>query len=73
MAAFFYRFAGKPEVTQPSSFQDVDPSNMFYKEISWMQVSGISTGWNDDTFRPYQPIDRGAIAAFIYRYKNGTK
>jgi len=38
-----------------------------------MQVSGISTGWNDDTFRPYQPIDRGAIAAFIYRYKNGTK
>ena len=70
MAAFLYRLAGSPRYTPPavSPFRDVPVSNMYYKEISWLAAQGISTGWSDKTFRPYQPIARDAMAAFLYRY-----
>ena len=70
MAAFLYRLAGSPSYNPPtvSPFRDVATSNMYYKEISWLAAQGISTGWADQTFRPYQPIARDAMAAFLYRY-----
>ncbi|MFJ7749210.1 GH25 family lysozyme [Arthrobacter sp. NPDC097144] len=70
MAAFLYRLAGKPAYNAPkvSPFRDVAVSNQYYKEISWLNSTGISTGWTDGTFRPYEPIKRDAMAAFLYRY-----
>lgn len=70
MAAFLYRYAGSPDYTPPtkSKFKDVAPSNEFYKEINWLHEQGISTGWADGTYRPTAPIERGAMAAFLYRY-----
>ena len=70
MAAYFYRMAGSPEVTLPkeSPFKDVDPSFPFYKEIVWMHQRGITTGYWDGTFRPHDPVNRDAMAAFFYRY-----
>ncbi|TGO04890.1 family 43 glycosylhydrolase [Serinibacter arcticus] len=74
MAAFLYRLAGSPAFTAPevSPFTDLDLSNQFYKEITWLHATGISTGWpqTDGTaeFRPLDPIARDAMAAFLYRY-----
>ncbi|MET3165159.1 UNVERIFIED_ORG: hypothetical protein ABIB19_003591 [Arthrobacter sp. UYEF10] len=74
MAAFLYRMAGKPAFTPPtvSPFADIDPSNQFYKEITWLAASKISTGWTEPdgrrTFRPLEPVNRDAMAAFLYRY-----
>ena len=70
MAAFFYRYAGEPAYTAPaeSKFGDVKPGDQFYKEISWLNSVGVTTGWDDGTFRPVTPIARDAMAAFIYRY-----
>ena len=70
MAAYFYRMAGKPDVNLPatSPFSDVDPSFPFYKEIVWMKQQGITTGYPDGTFRPHDPVNRDAMAAFFYRY-----
>ena len=70
MAAFLYRMAGSPAYTPPKYplFKDLKKSNAFYKEISWMGETGISTGWDDRTYRPYQPVERGAMAAFLYRF-----
>ncbi|WP_237685184.1 GH25 family lysozyme [Arthrobacter sunyaminii] len=70
MAAFLYRLAGSPAYSAPrvSPFKDVAVSNMYYKEISWLAATGISTGWSDGTFRPYEPIKRDAMAAFLHRY-----
>lgn len=70
MAAFFYRAAGSPEYTAPtvSQFKDVNPSDPFYKEISWLAEQGITTGWDDGTFRPNEKIDRASMAAFFYRF-----
>lgn len=69
MAAFLYRMAGSPEFTAPaqSPFSDVKPGDPFYKEIAWMKDAGISAGNPDGTYRPYDNVSRGAMAAFMYR------
>ena len=70
MAAFFYRFAGSPAYSAPvaSPFSDVSAGSQFYREISWLADQRITTGWADGSFRPVQPIERGAMAAFLHRY-----
>lgn len=71
--AFLYRMAGSPEVNNPHAhpFSDIDPSMPHYIPIVWAAQNGISTGWfmKDGTqeFRPYEPIKRDAMAAFLYR------
>lgn len=71
MAAFMYRLAGKPSFTAPSTspFKDVTPKSQFYKEITWLASTGVSTGWTaDNTYRPHWNIARNAMAAFMYRF-----
>jgi len=69
MAAFMYRFAGSPAWTPPatSPFSDVDPGDQFYAEITWLADKGITTGFPDGTFRPQVPVNRDAMAAFMFR------
>ncbi|NLH70298.1 MAG: S-layer homology domain-containing protein [Brooklawnia sp.] len=71
MAAFFYRLAGSPAFDAPatSPFTDITPSTPFYKEMTWMHSEGIATGYEDGTFRPWDPVNRDAMAAFMYRFK----
>ncbi|WP_246036502.1 S-layer homology domain-containing protein [Sinomonas susongensis] len=70
MAAFLYRAAGSPAFTPPatSPFTDITPSTQFYKEITWLASTGISTGYPDGTFRPGAAVTRDAMAAFMHRY-----
>ncbi|MEG9247479.1 polysaccharide deacetylase family protein [Arthrobacter sp. Soc17.1.1.1] len=73
MAAFLYRAAGSPTYTAPavSPFADVATNQQFYKEISWLASTGISIGWVEAngtrTYRALQPVNRDAMAAFLYR------
>ncbi|NOJ60394.1 S-layer homology domain-containing protein [Arthrobacter sp. 260] len=69
MAAFMYRLADSPAYTPPakSPFRDVTTTTQFYKEISWLASMKISTGYSDGTFRPLEPVNRDAMAAFMYR------
>ncbi len=77
MSAFLYRFAGNP--TTPTStycgataatgpFTDVAPTYVFCRAIEWMKQVGITTGFPDGSFKPQQPINRDAIAAFLFRF-----
>ncbi|GMA33400.1 S-layer homology domain-containing protein [Litorihabitans aurantiacus] len=73
MAAFLYRFAGSPAFTPPatSPFLDVRTDNMYYREITWLRAQGISTGWTvagGVEFRPLEPVNRDAMAAFLHRF-----
>ncbi|MBP2216302.1 S-layer homology domain-containing protein [Arthrobacter sp. CAN_C5] len=70
MAAFMYRLAGSPTYAAPATprFVDVGMNVQFYKEISWLAAKKISEGWPDKTYRPVQPVNRDAMAAFMYRY-----
>lgn len=73
MAAFIYRLQGSPDFTPPavSPFSDVDPTNQFYKEITWFEAQSITTGWRTASgareFRPLEPVSREAMAAFFHR------
>ncbi len=75
MAAFLYRYAGSPAYSAPSvsPFKDVAPGMQFYKEISWLASTGVTTGWVEPdrsrTFRPGGTVTREAMAAFLYRIK----
>ncbi|GEO93858.1 S-layer homology domain-containing protein [Kocuria flava] len=43
---------------------------MFYKPIAWLAGKGVSGGWNTSRgkeFRPYGPVLRDQMAAFMYR------
>jgi hypothetical protein len=73
MAAFMYRLSGEPSYTPPavSPFSDIATSQQFYKEMAWLSSTGISTGWQEangtKTYRATQPVNRDAMAAFLYR------
>ncbi|MDO5617787.1 S8 family serine peptidase [Kocuria sp.] len=48
-------------------FRDVSPSNQFVREITWVRDNRYLNGWPDGTFRPFNKIDRDAMAAVAYR------
>ncbi|AOZ73161.1 hypothetical protein BK816_07530 [Boudabousia tangfeifanii] len=52
-------------------FKDVRAQDLFAREIYWMKLSGISTGWADHTYRPGANTQRQAMAAFLYRLATG--
>ncbi|GMA30250.1 S-layer homology domain-containing protein [Litorihabitans aurantiacus] len=54
----------------PATFTDVDPDTMFFEEITWLAGQRITTGWPDGTYRPLSPVNRDAMAAFLYRMEN---
>ena len=70
MAAFLYRMANgsaAPAACTAKPFVDVATSHPFCGEIAWLKEQGLAAGWPDGTFRPDDPIERQAMAAFLYR------
>jgi arabinoxylan arabinofuranohydrolase len=74
MAAFLYRYAGEPSWTDPgeSPFVDVTASSTeFFTEITWLESTGITTGWSSPAGQEYRPLSytkRDAMATFLYRF-----
>lgn len=61
-------FSVQGKIAGPEApYTDVAPSNQFFNEIMWLKNQGITTGYPDGTFRPVQPVNRDAMAAFLYR------
>ncbi|WP_026551943.1 S-layer homology domain-containing protein [Arthrobacter sp. H20] len=54
-----------------SPFTDVSTKQQFYREMAWLSNQGISTGWDNGngtrSYKPLAPINRDAMAAFLYR------
>lgn len=50
-----------------STFSDVPPSHPFHDEIELIAQAGITEGYADGTYRPADPVSRGAMAAFMSR------
>ncbi|WP_160295476.1 S-layer homology domain-containing protein, partial [Demequina aurantiaca] len=69
MAAFLYRYQGRPSFSAPQSspFKDMKTSSKFFKEVAWLSKTGMTTGFSDGTFRPYDSTSRAATAAFLFR------
>jgi hypothetical protein len=52
------------------TFPDVPPNHTFFEEIEWGAAHGIINGFNNGTFRPNDPVTRGASAAFLSHYND---
>ena len=65
---FLWRAAGKPEPTKMAEFTDMTGNKDFDTAISWASEKGITTGWADGTFRPWNTCNRLAVVSFLARY-----
>ncbi|MBR3004577.1 MAG: S-layer homology domain-containing protein, partial [Lachnospiraceae bacterium] len=68
VVTFLWRRAGSPNPTNMATFSDMTGNADFDKAISWAVEQGITTGWANNTFRPWNNCNRLAIASFIARY-----
>lgn len=47
------------------NFTDVHPDDYFYESISYLYCHGAISGYNDNTFRPYNNVTRGQICKIV--------
>ena len=50
-------------------FDDVPVGHVFFDEVAWLASSGITAGRGDGSFGVADPVTRGAMAAFLYRFE----
>ncbi len=67
VAAFLHRLSGRPHATG-HPFTDVT-APWQQQPVAWMFRNGITTGTGPTTFAPDEPVTRGQLATFLYRYK----
>ena len=56
-----------PSATTAPAFGDVGSSHPFFADIQWMNQQGISTGFEDGSYRPSLAVSRQAMSAFMFR------
>src|SRR5205085_2029779 len=47
------------------TFTDVHPADYFYNGVRWLYCRGAISGYNDNTFRPYNNTTRGQMVKII--------
>ena len=57
--------AMKIEITKKLSFADVNENEWFYKEIQKSVAAGFFSGYENNTFRPNNPIKREEVAKVV--------
>lgn len=63
-----YRLAGEPSVDGiETSFTDVE-KDFYYNAVIWAQIMRIANGFEDETFRPGDPVTREQLVTFLQRY-----
>ncbi len=68
VVTFLWRLAGRPQPAAMASFTDMTGNSDFDNAISWALEKGITTGYKDNTFRPWVACHRAAIVTFMWRY-----
>ncbi|WP_409968207.1 S-layer homology domain-containing protein [Bengtsoniella intestinalis] len=68
VVTFLYRAAGEPEITTTENpFSDVSEDSPYYTAILWAVENGITTGYDDGTFRPNDTCTSAQVITFLYR------
>jgi hypothetical protein len=61
-----------PATAQEAELSDVPPSHPFFEETMWLADQGVTTGYEDGSFRPGEAISREAMAAFFFRFDGAS-
>jgi hypothetical protein len=75
VALVFYRLL-RPELKfdpQPNPFTDVTGDEWFGRAVGILAHYGIIEGYEDGSYKPYQPITRREFAAIVSRFDNLTE
>jgi poly(3-hydroxybutyrate) depolymerase len=68
-AQLLYRYSGEShDAGTQRDFKDVPTTGSAFTAVSWMEQEGLTRGYSDGTFGIDQPISRGELAAFLYRF-----
>ncbi|MDR0848347.1 MAG: S-layer homology domain-containing protein [Propionibacteriaceae bacterium] len=60
--------SGSFTVKKCTAFTDVPANHTFASSICWVSAAGITVGTgNGSTYSPSNPVNRGSMAAFLYR------
>ncbi len=68
LAALLHRLAGEPAASG-HPFVDV-VAGWQQQPVAWMVANEITTGTSPTTFAPNEPVTRGQLATFLYRYSD---
>ena len=71
VVTFLWRAAGCPEpMGDTSMFNDASSiAAPYQKAVAWAVEKGITTGYNDGTFRPNDSVTRAQFVTFLWRYE----
>jgi len=56
-----------PTGPEEPTFSDVAPTYWAYDAIEYAVAHGVVRGYDDGTYRPIYPVDRGQMAVYVYR------
>ena len=74
MVTFIWRLAGEPKPKSATcKFTDVTSDKYYYKPVIWAVENGITTGYNDNTFRPNVTCLRRHAVTFLWRFAGSPK
>ena len=65
--AFIYRYIDPEATGGGEDFTDVSEANVFFDEIVWAANAGVTKGYADGRFLPYDSVSRGEFAEFLFR------
>ncbi|WP_313817560.1 LamG-like jellyroll fold domain-containing protein [Citricoccus sp.] len=65
--AFIHRYIDPEATDGGEDFTDITESNGFFEEIVWAANAGVTTGYADGRFLPYDSVTRGEFASFLFR------
>lgn len=67
-AAFLWRSNNEPEPsTSENPFEDIVPSDYFYKAVLWAYENGITSGKDETHFQPNATVTRKEFVTFLWR------
>jgi predicted enzyme related to lactoylglutathione lyase len=69
MATFLWRYDDEPEpASEDTAFSDVPAGKFYSRAVAWLAEKEITTGKTATTFAPDDPVTRGEMATFLWRY-----
>ncbi|WP_313823398.1 S-layer homology domain-containing protein, partial [Citricoccus sp.] len=70
--AFVYRYLNEDFTPGQATFPDAPAGSTHFEAIEWGAAEEITTGYEDGTFQPERPVERGEFASFLYRALDPT-
>ena len=68
LVTILHRLAGGPAAAEGKDFSDVKEGKWYSDAVAWASEQGIVNGFQDETFRPNDPITREQLATILYRF-----